>query len=229
MDKLEQFDLTKINPGANIVIIGPTTYGNDLLGRTISHILSVKMSNYSGFHIYGSSNVLSKSVHFSYMHNNQVQSFKITTLYETAWASIHYNPHDLIFVHSLFMHKEFIMKKYNITNGIINNSLPHNFFVLETEKARVCKAEINTTYMEIYKENEFCHNNITKLMENIRFNYSLFHGSNGELYKTLRTRLKEFELIYYSIFCFNNKNIWIPNELNLEIINLFCLSYFIKK
>ncbi len=230
MDNLGQYDLTTMNPGINIIIIGSNITKSEMMGQTISQILMAKMNVYNEYDMYESQNFCSKIKRYYSKNKNQFKEFKITILLldlQGILKKLNYDNYNLAFVQSKFKRKKYMMEKYNIANDMINYSSEDEFFVMQKGKLQICKPESYSMYFETYQKNPFCYSNIIKLKENITNDYSIFHKNNSTLYKLLQTKLEKLYVIYSTIYCMKNIediNIWLPQELNLEIINLLCLS-----
>ncbi len=227
MNNLQEFDLTKIEPCINIIIVGDNMLRKEMMEQTILQILRTKMNNNGfGYKMYESHNTTVKTKRY-YTGKDTSIRFRITILIGNEWFAIDYSNYDLVFVHSQFENKNLIMDKYNILNDIINYSSEDDFFVIQKENIQICKPETYRTYFELHDKNPFCYNNILKLKENIIYGYSVFHIIDGSLHKKLQLRLKDLDIIHFIVFCVENNennNVWLPKEINLEIINLICLS-----
>ncbi len=140
-----------------------------------------------------------------------------------------FDPLDTIFINSQYINKESIMKKFfgkNYVNNLINYSCPETFFVLQNKNIpKIYKVENHLTYSIEYGANPYYYNNIIKLKNIILNNYSVYHKINDLLHIKIEFRLKQLNKIYFSIFCVRNNKLWLPNELNLEIIKLLFLLH----
>ncbi len=211
--QLKDFHLVDLKPDTNIKAIGPNNCGKSFLLRNILHILQIK----------GCTLVQNKNTQYTYSHqNNQLSVFNIE-------KSNDYNIDEdgLIFMHATYVRD---MVVHDGTYEFYNKEEFLNkymFFVLRNNEILYkCEAEYSSsTYLQIYNKNPFCYDNVTKLMSNIKNKYSLYHKTDNELDHILKLKLDELYIIYSTIFCVKNNDIWLPPELNLEIIKLFCLSY----
>ncbi len=230
----KQFDLAGIEPNFNIVIITAqrpyhgyrTGYnGDSALKRNILHILREKQY------------LINKSK-FKY----ESKYFKFIISDNTIWTKNGKELMDygnaLFFVHSSHYSAEIIINQYYKSLKIpINSPTPYNllkqylpsntFFVMRNGPIELYIPECSDTYLKFYNEKPFCYNNVMKLTTNISKKFSMFHGKKSNLYEQLQTRLKELDVIccYICYMKNNDNNIWLPNELNLEIMKLFFLLY----
>jgi hypothetical protein len=204
----QQYDLTELEPNVNIKIIGPPTpCGKTCLERNIMYILSAKNCTIEPYNGIG---------RFYISPNNQERFSIIVTCNKSD------NANDLIFIHADYFKDNFV--------GNVNEedfSTPYTFFVLHKGTIKKCIAENQFTYLDMYNKMPFCYDNITNLINIISNSYSIHHKMYGILYGKLQFRLKELDVIYCTIYCTRNSennNIWLPNELNLEIIKLLFLN-----
>ncbi len=218
--QLERFDLCDLEPGFNIGIVGVACHDNAILKNTISHILETKLKGLGIFKVFSDYKRIKR---YTYTDGNQLKEFEIAKLHPKRWES---NNYDIIFVHSLFKHKIKVINKCNIISDMIEYSSLDDFFLVQNGTIKICSPEYRATYLINYNENPFSYNNVMTLNKNISNGFSVYFKINGFLYNSLQTRLKEIDIIYFAILCLKNnvdENIWLPNELHLEIINLFCL------
>ncbi len=205
--QIEQFDLCNLEPNINIKITGKSRNGESFLKGNIIHILDVKKHNT--------------------MQNNYTNG-KLETYCIMLTDRGYDSKYDLLFINLNYERlKKEVKDKYKFTNedGVIE---PYTFIVFQDKQIKyLCNVENKLTYLKTFNKNPFCYNNIIKLVDKITNNYSMFHTINSDLYENLQIRLKELDIIYFTIFCVKNMNIfniWLPYELRLEIINLFGLS-----
>ncbi len=230
----KQFDLPAIKPNFNIVIIGhDNCCGEVALKRNILYVLREKK--------YLNTNDLSIKY--------ESKRFKFITHDNIIWTKygnqIMKYDHALFFVHSNYNSAEIIINQYYNSLKIptnlnqkykpLNNPLPYDvlkqysayntFFVMQNGPIELYTPEYKNTYLDFYNEKPFCYNNVMKLTTNILNRYSMFHNKTSYLCGQMQTRLKELDVMCCYICCMkNNENdIWLPNELNLEIMKLFFL------
>ncbi len=229
----KQFDLAGIEPNFNIVIIGHNNCcGKSALERNILYMLREKK-------------YLIDKLTFKY----ESKRFKFFTHDDIIWTKygnqIMKYDHALFFVHSNYHNAEIIINQYynslkiptNLNQNYkpLNNPISYNvlkqyptyntFYVMQNGPIELYVPEYKETYPIFYNEKPFCYNNVLKLTNNILNRYSMFHNKTSDLYKQLQMRLKDLDILCCYICCMKNNenNIWIPNELNLEIIHLFFL------
>ncbi len=222
MNKIERFDLTKIEPNFNILIIGPDDNVNSILEQNISNIIISKISNYNNFNICKIHGAIGHTKHYSFYYENQLKEFNHTKAYKSSWTITSLEKYDLIFVNLFSPHANYIINNFNV-NHIYSASQSTFYAVQNKIIIQMCDAGPDTTYQELYNKNPYCRNNITTLLKNIINNYSMVHDTTGDLYKTLFFRLKALNVIYPTMMSMTNSDIWLPGELNLEIIKLLCL------
>ncbi len=212
--QLQQFDLCSLEPNINTRFVGP---GKTPLKQNISHILLAKnccvvdLDEERTSYIYREKGGI-KTANMMYILNSTDSEMNFT-----------------------FMHVNNV-KKLLTDNGNIelfnemDFSDPNTFFLIQNGKIKSkCKAEQKSTYSEIYEKNPFRYNNIKKITERITNNYSVFHKNGSDLHKTLQTRLKDLDKIYYAIWSMKiveqKDDTWLPKDLNINITILLCLSY----
>ncbi len=223
--QFERFDLCDLDIGINIAIIG-LLIDNSMLRRNMSHIFSTKLKD-NEFKTLVINENFGQIKRYNYIHKKQLKEFNIITLYPKKWKLINLNSYDVIFIHSLYKYKNAIINKCGFINDFIDYSSLDDFFVIQKGTIKICAPEYTSTYSEIYNKNPFCYNDIIKLSENINNSFSFYHAKDGCLHNELKTRLKELDIIYFTIFCFSNRKditVWLPTELNLEIMKLLYLS-----
>ncbi len=210
--QLERFDLCDISPNINIGIIGPSTCENSMLEHTILHILSIKLK-YKGFRmsiLYGPSGQIKR---YNYIHKNQLKEYSIITLEPNYWNSINSISYNMLFVHSQFIYKKNIINNCNVINDMVDYSSINDFFAIQKGEIKICAPEYPATYPEIYNGNLFSYNNIMKLNRTIANSFSSRHNKDGDFHVQLQTRLKELNMIYFTIFCFQIRKILIYGYL----------------
>ncbi len=212
--QFEYFDLCDLKTNNNIRIVGPHNCGKTFLRSNILYIFRAK-----GCRIIGSNDM-----RITYTHpDNQFTLFNIEVInyYTTSIEGI-------IFMHATLVKKKLIddgtYEFYNEEDFLDK----YMFFVLHNNKILFkCKAEhSSSTYYQIYNRNPFCYNNVVKLTHNIKNKYSMFHETHAVFDHILQSKLKKLYMIYSTIFFVKNnenKDKWLPSELNIEIIKLFSL------
>ncbi len=225
---MEYYNLRAIEPGSNILIIGPKNCGKSVLQENILHILKTKNYVVENSHEPEYAHVLNNKSYHTYKYKKN--KFRSVVIYNNDYAPSWYNNSDYVFVHSTYIYKKEVARTYfncNSIDNIINYSSPHTFFILHYKTLALCNAEHDSTYLTNFNRMPFCYDNITKLNTNILRNFSVYHKTNGNVHTKLQTRLKELDVAYCIIFCVKNnvnENTWLPTELNLEIIKLLYLS-----
>ncbi len=210
----EYFDLCELEPNLDIKIIGSAKSGKINLQNNILHILKTK--NYKVV-----------QPHKNYAFYDCTYKDKLKKLRVALCSEDNGYGNDLVFFHA--DHAEDCVKfdKYKIIEGT-DFTNQDDFFVFQHKEFKFkCQAENNSTYSTTFDKNPFCYNTIKKLVYNISNKYSMFHSMYSHLHIKLQIRLRNLYIIYSAIFCMENNgndDIQLPSELNLEIINLFCLS-----
>ncbi len=216
--QLKYFDLHNLNPGVNIKIIGPANCGKTYFQRNILHILQAKNCNI----------MKNNDTQNTYIH--PANPFTVFRVEETNFRNNVNDKDNLIFMHTTYIKKLVVANNTYKYFAEENFTAPYGFFLLHDGKILYrCQAEYSSLeYYLDYNRNTFCYNNIMKLINNITNGYSMFHKTDTIFHHTLQQRLKELYVIYSTIFSVKNNgsdDMWLPTELNLEIINLLYLSY----
>ncbi len=230
--QLEYFDLHTIKRGYNYLIMGPNVCGKNILSKNIINMLSNRKC------AIGNAQRQQNGIDTQYYYYNKSNKLKLFNIivYDPYSAPFNYGELDIVFVHSQFIHKKIVIQRYfnngytcndiNYINIMENYSSPYTFFVLQNFNIpTLCKAEHDDTYLTTFNDKSFDYNNVKKLTNNILNNFSVYHKKNKELHLVLQSRLDQLNQIYNGIFCLNNNDVWIPSELNLEIIKLLFLLY----
>ncbi len=241
MEHVNYLDLSIVKPGYNYKIIGPKGSGKKTLRENIAHLLTMRKCKIDyPYRMHSRYKLM-----YVYPINDETNEFEIFNieLYDSNSAPLHFEELDIIFVHSQYINKKKVAQDYynkgyykpghittnniNFVNGMDSHSLPYTFFVLQNHHSppALRKIEHNTSYLTDFNNWSYNYSNITKLTNNILNRHSSYHEKNGELYKILQLKLKELYKIYCMIFCLKYHEIWLPCELNLEIMKLFFLMY----
>jgi hypothetical protein len=229
--ELEYIDLTEIEQKGNFIIVGHNCCGKSALNKHILYMLRVKKCKVT------KSNVHINSVELLNEYVNNFGKFHVAVYYNDK-GPLEIDSSDLLFVHSRFFCKEFVIKHYyKSLNDKTNYSKSYDFlkkyeaantfFVMQNGMIKLYKPEYDNTYLEMYNAKPYCRDNITKLMLNISNRFSMYHNKTSDLYKNLQIRSRELDVLYCTILCINNSvDMWLPYDLKLEIIKLF---FLIKK
>ncbi len=210
MHTLEEFDLYNLCPNFNIKIYGHENTTTIFLEQYILNILKAINCNV----------VKINDVQHNYKYSNRSELFTVIVIDNL--NDINYN--DLVFIHGRYIQGRFHPDAYKFI--IDDFKCPHTFFVLKNRRILFkYKIKNNLIYLKNFNDKPFCYNNVNNLMKDIKGKYYVHHIINSRLYEILELRVKELNIICCYICCMqkNENNIWLPNELNSEIINLICL------
>ncbi len=240
--QLEYYDLRSIKPGYNFIIICDDQSEKNTLKRNIMYFLTNKKC------------IIRDSYYHSGKYDIQYYSFKSKIfniiIHSSNSAPSNYDNLDIVFIHSQCFNKNIIAQNYfkngfiydcfnyvcgyftnnnknNVTyiNNISNYYNPCTFFVLYKNTIQLCKAEYETTYLTKFREMPYNYNNLAKLNNNILNGYSLYNKQYGKLHSNIQSKLKTLGKIHIGFLCLKHYDIWLPNELHLEIIKLLFLMH----
>ncbi len=219
--QLEYFNLNSISLPYNFLIFGANSINYSLMS-IIKHVLNSNdcITNYVN---------INQNMCVEYFSEEHRRNGRIIIYDKLEDHPEYFDSLDTIFIHSQYINKESVMKKFlgnHPINNLANYSCSDTFFVLKSKSIfKVYKIEHCLGYLKTFGDKPYDYNNITKLTNNILNNFSVYYKINGELHLILQSRLDQLNQIYNGILCLKNNSVWIPYELNLEIIKLLFLLY----